>query len=48
MADFLAGFDFDKLPSAEHVGAYFGTSDGYSMVDGDGFRSSLTMYYPPR
>lgn len=46
MADLLAGFDFEKLPSAESVAAYFGTGDGYSMRDAEGFRSTMTVYYP--
>ena len=48
MADLLAGLDTAKLPPAERVGAYFGTCDGYSLIDGAGFRSTMTLYYPRR
>jgi hypothetical protein len=46
MADLLAGFDIAKLPAAESVGAYFATSDGFSLIDAGGFRSHMTVYYP--
>lgn len=42
----LAGLDVAKMPSPERVGAYFGTSDGYSLIDDAGFRSTMTLYYP--
>ncbi len=47
LADLLAGFDVAQLPLPESVGAFFGTSDGYSLMDGAGFRSTMTIYDPP-
>ena len=39
-------FDLENLPSAEVMARYFGTSDGYSVIDENGLRSELTIYYP--
>lgn len=48
LADILAGMDSGRLPAAESVAGYFGTSDGYSVIDAAGFRSTMTVYYPER
>jgi hypothetical protein len=45
-AGFLEGFDMDKLPSADVIAGYFGVSEGYSVMDEAGFRSTMTMRYP--
>jgi hypothetical protein len=46
LAEFLEGFDIDQLPSAEVIASYFGVSEGYSVMDEAGFRSTMTMRYP--
>ncbi|MDJ0874718.1 MAG: hypothetical protein QNJ02_05580 [Desulfobacterales bacterium] len=46
LADFWEDFDLDSLPSAEVMARYFGTSEGYSVIDANGFRSTLTIHYP--
>jgi hypothetical protein len=38
--------DIEKLPPTEELAAYFGISDGYSIVDADGLRSEITIHYP--
>ena len=48
MAEFLKGFDFDRFPPADVVAGYFGTSEGYSVMDSAGFRSTMTIHYPMR
>ena len=48
LAAFWEDFDLEKLPSAEVMAGYFGTSDGYSVIDEKGFRSALTIHYPQR
>ncbi len=46
LAVFWEDFDVESLPSAEVMARYFGTSDGYSVIDDNGFRSELTIHYP--
>ena len=46
LADIFVDFDIDTLPNAEVVASYFDTSDGYSVIDDAGFRSSITIHYP--
>ncbi len=43
---FWDSFDVDNLPPAEVMAGYFGISDGYSVIDENGFRSALTIHYP--
>lgn len=40
------GFDLARLPSAEVIAGYLGTSDGFSVIDDAGFRSTMTIHYP--
>jgi len=46
LADFLKGLDAAQLPSDEVIAGYFGNSDGYSVIDANGFKSIVTVYYP--
>ena len=46
LAEFLDGFQIDKLPPADVIASYFGVSEGYSVMDETGFRSTMTMRYP--
>jgi hypothetical protein len=46
LADILKGLDVDQLPSDEVLAGYFGNSDGYSVIDANGFKSIVTVYYP--
>jgi hypothetical protein len=46
LADILKGFDVAQLPSDEVIAGYFGNSDGYSVIDANGFKSIVTVYYP--
>ncbi|MDJ0721435.1 MAG: hypothetical protein QNJ04_07385 [Desulfobacterales bacterium] len=39
-------FDVENLPPAEVMAQYFGISDGYSVIDENGFRSEMTIHYP--
>ena len=39
-------FDLEQLPTAEALARFFGSSDGYSVVDAAGFTSIVTVYYP--
>jgi len=45
-AEFMEEFDMDQLPSAEVIASYFGISEGYSVMDAAGFRSTMTIHYP--
>ena len=44
--DLLEGFNFDQLPSAEVIAGYFGLSDGFTVIDDAGMRSTVTLHYP--
>ena len=46
LADIFEDFDIDDLPTAEFVASFFGPSNGYSVMDETGFRSSITIVYP--
>jgi len=46
LAALLEDFDVDKLPSADVIARYFGVSEGYSVMDEAGFRSTMTIRYP--
>lgn len=48
LEEFLKGFDLDRLPPADVIASYLGTSEGYSVMDEAGFRSTMTIRYPER
>ena len=43
---FFDGIAVANLPSTEVMASYFGTSDGYNLIDAVGFRSAWTFHYP--
>lgn len=46
LAGFWEDFDIGHLPTAESLARFFGSSDGYSVVDAAGLTSVVTVYYP--
>lgn len=46
LKDLFGGFAVDRLPPAEVIADYIGASDGYSVIDAAGFRSTWTIHYP--
>jgi hypothetical protein len=46
LAALFKDFDVDKLPPADVIARYFGVSEGYSVMDAAGFRSTMTIRYP--
>jgi hypothetical protein len=46
LAALVDKIDAAALPPAEAIAGYFGITDGYSVIDADGLRSAMTVYYP--